>query len=141
MWWREIVKKMFIIVVGEKMIKKIMIVDDNPDILLSIKNGLEVVAGDYEVIGVESGEKCLELLETETPDLILLDIMMPEMSGWETYDRIKENEAWRKIPLVFLTARTDKISRDAGDFLGEDYIEKPFEIDNIMERIDKILGR
>ena len=122
------------------MIKKIMIVDDNPDILLSIKNGLEDSA-EYKVIGAESGEKCLEILEAETPDLILLDIMMPEMSGWETYDIIKENEAWRKIPLVFLTARTDKISRDAGDFLGEDYIEKPFEIDNVMARIDKILGR
>ena len=140
MWWREIVKKMFIIVVGEKMIKKIMVVDDNPDILLSIKNGLEYSA-EYKVIGAESGEKCLEILEVEMPDLILLDIMMPEMSGWETYDRIKENEAWRKIPLVFLTARTDKIARDAGDFLGEDYIEKPFEIDNVVERIDKILGR
>ena len=140
MWWREIVKKMFIIVVGEKMVKKIMIVDDNPDIILSIKNGLEDSA-EYNVIGAESGEKCLEILEDEMPDLILLDIMMPEMSGWETYDTIKENEAWREIPLVFLTARTDKIARDAGDFLGEDYIEKPFEIDDIMDRIDKILGR
>jgi len=131
---------MFIIVVGEKMVKKIMIVDDNPDILLSIKNGLEDSA-EYKVIGAESGEKCLEILKAEVPDLILLDIMMPEMSGWETYDEIKENETWGKIPIVFLTARTDKIARDAGDFLGEDYIEKPFEIANVMERIDKILGR
>jgi CheY-like chemotaxis protein len=140
MRWREIVKRMFIIIVGEKMVKKIMIVDDNPDILLSIKNGLEDSV-EYKVIGVESGEKCLEILKTEMPDLILMDIMMPEMSGWETYDEIKENEAWEKIPIVFLTARTDKIARDAGDFLGEDYIEKPFEIDNLVERIDKILGR
>jgi two-component system response regulator VicR len=123
-----------------KMVKKIMVVDDNPDIILSIKNGLEYSA-EYKVIGAESGGKCLELLEIDMPDLILLDIMMPELSGWETYDRIKENESWGKIPIVFLTARTDKIARDAGDFLGEDYIEKPFEIDNIMERIDKILGR
>jgi len=123
-----------------EMVKKIMIVDDNLDVILSIKNGLEASV-EYKVIGAESGGKCLELLEVEMPDLILLDIMMPEMSGWETYDRIKENEVWRKIPLVFLTARTDKIARDAGDFLGEDYIEKPFEIDNVMERIDKILGR
>ena len=122
------------------MVKKIMIVDDNPDILLSIKNGLEDSA-EYKVIGAESGEKCLEILKAEVPDLILLDIMMPEMSGWETYDEIKENETWGKIPIVFLTARTDKIARDAGDFLGEDYIEKPFEIANVMERIDKILGR
>ncbi len=140
MWWREIVKKMFIIVVGEKMMKKIMVVDDNLDVILSIKSGLEDSA-EYKVIGAESGGKCLELLEVEVPDLILLDIMMPEMSGWETYDEIKENEAWGKIPIVFLTARTDKIARDAGDFLGEDYIEKPFEIDNVVERIDKILGR
>ena len=140
MWWGEIVKRMFVIVVGEKMVKKIMIVDDNPDILLSIKNGLEDSA-EYKVIGAESGERCLEILEDEMPDLILLDIMMPEMSGWETYDEIKGNDTWGKIPIVFLTARTDKIARDAGDFLGEDYIEKPFEISNVQERIDKILGR
>jgi len=140
MWWGEIVKRMFVIVVGEKMVKKIMIVDDNPDILLSIKNGLEDSA-EYKVIGAESGERCLEILKVEVPDLILLDIMMPEMSGWETYDEIKGNDTWGKIPIVFLTARTDKIARDAGDFLGEDYIEKPFEISNVQERIDKILGR
>ena len=123
------------------MVKKIMIVDDNPDIILSIKNGLEVVAGDYEVIGVESGEKCLELLETETPDLILLDIMMPEMSGWETFDKLKENASWGKIPVVFLTARTDKVAKNAGGFLGDDYIEKPFEIAELKRRIDEITNR
>ena len=123
------------------MVKKIMIVDDNPDILLSIKNGLEVVAGDYEVIGVESGEKCLELLETETPDLILLDIMMPEMSGWETFDKLKGNASWGKIPVVFLTARTDKVAKNAGGFLGDDYIEKPFEIAELKRRIDEITNR
>ena len=123
------------------MVKKIMIVDDNPDIILSIKNGLEVVAGDYEIIGVESGEKCLELLETETPDLILLDIMMPEMSGWETFDKLKENASWGKIPVVFLTARTDKVAKNAGGFLGDDYIEKPFEIAELKRRIDEITNR
>ena len=123
------------------MVKKIMIVDDNPDIILSIKNGLEVVAGDYEIIGVESGEKCLELLETETPDLILLDIMMPEMSGWETFDKLKGNASWGKIPVVFLTARTDKVAKNAGGFLGDDYIEKPFEIAELKRRIDEITNR
>ncbi len=123
------------------MVKKIMIVDDNPDIILSIKSGLEVVAGDYEIIGAESGEKCLELLETETPDLILLDIMMPEMSGWETFDKLKGNASWGKIPVVFLTARTDRIAKNAGGFLGDDYIEKPFEIAELKRRIDEITNR
>ena len=123
------------------MVKKIMIVDDNPDIILSIKGGLEAVADDYEIIGVESGEKCLELLETENPDLILLDIMMPEMSGWETFDKLKGNASWGKIPVVFLTARTDKVAKNAGGFLGDDYIEKPFEIVELKRRIDNITNR
>jgi two-component system response regulator VicR len=123
------------------MVKKIMIVDDNPDIILSIKSGLEVVAGDYEIIGAESGEKCLELLETETPDIILLDIMMPEMSGWETFDKLKGNASWVKIPVVFLTARTDRVAKNAGGFLGDDYIEKPFEIAELKRRIDEITNR
>jgi len=123
------------------MVKKIMIVDDNPDIILSIKSGLEFVASDYEIIGAESGEKCLELLETETPDLILLDIMMPEMSGWETFDKLKGNASWGKIPVVFLTARTDRVAKNAGGFLGDDYIEKPFEIAELKRRLDEITNR
>ncbi len=121
------------------MVKKILVVDDNPDVIFSVKNGLESLTDEYQIIGAESGKKCLELLETETPDLILLDIMMPEMSGWKTFDKIKENEAWRDIPIVFLTARTDRVAKNAGSFLGEDYIEKPFEIKDLKERIDKIL--
>jgi len=120
--------------------KKIMIVDDEPDQILTVKVALEDMDDEYEVIGADSGMQCLELLKNnQIPDLILLDIMMPEMTGWNTYDRIKENEAWRKIPIVFLTARTDRIAKDAGDFLAEDYIEKPFNIEDLKERIDKVL--
>ena len=121
------------------MSKKILIVDDNPDVIFSIKNGLESISDDYQIIGVGSGKECLQFLEKETPDLILLDIMMPDMSGWKTFDKIKEKENWRDIPIVFLTARTDPVAKNAGGFLGEDYIEKPFEITDLKERIDKIL--
>jgi CheY-like chemotaxis protein len=124
------------------MVKKIMIVDDNADVILSLKYGLEDAAkNEYQVIGAESGKQCLALLQrNQIPDLILLDIMMPEMSGWETFDKIKQNDAWREIPVVFLTARTDKIARNAGKFLGDDFIEKPFEITDIKDRLIKILG-
>jgi len=121
------------------LVKKVIVVDDNPDVIFSVKNGLEDISPDYQITGVESGEKCLELLQTESPDLILLDIMMPGMSGWKTYDKIKENDTWKNIPIVFLTARTDKVAKNAGGFLGEDYIEKPFDIDDLRGRIDKIL--
>ena len=115
--------------------KKVMIVDDNPDILFSVKNGLESMDTDIQIQGVESGEKCLELLETETPDLILLDIMMPGMSGWKTFDKIKENDNLKGIPVVFLTARTDRVAKNAGGFLAEDYIEKPFNLEDLHQRI------
>jgi len=121
------------------MAKKIMVVDDNPDVIFSVKSGLENVTDDFRIIGVESGKKCLEFLETEKPDLILLDIMMPGMSGWKTFDKIKENESWKKIPVVFLTVRTDRVAKSAGGFLGEDYVEKPFNIKDLKLRIDQVL--
>ena len=123
------------------MVKKVMIVDDNPDIILSIKNVLEDSNSDYEVMCADSGKKCLELLETDKPDLILLDIMMPGMSGWETFDKLKENTSWETIPVVFLTARTDRVARNAGGFLGEDYIEKPFELAELKQRINEIINK
>ena len=122
------------------MAKKIMVVDDSPDVIFTIKHGLEDDKENYEIIGAESGIKCLQLLkENQLPDLILLDIMMPEMSGWETYDKLKENPLWMDIPIVFLTARTDRIAKSAGGFLGDDFIEKPFEIEDVKKRINKVL--
>jgi len=119
-----------------------MVVDDNPDVTISIKQGLENLDAEIKVLGVESGEQCLELLgNNQIPDVILLDIMMPEMSGWELFDRLKENASWRNIPVVFLTARTDRIAKNAGGFLGEDYIEKPFDIEDLKTRIGKILKK
>lgn len=121
--------------------KKVLVVDDNPDILISIKEGLEAIDKNVEVITAESGEDCISLLLREkiNPDVILLDIMLPEMSGWEVYNRLKEKDEWRKIPIIFITARTDEKARRIGTFLGEDYIEKPFDIRELKERIDKIL--
>ena len=120
--------------------KKIMVVDDDPDCLQSIKQTLEYKDGDYTVTCVSSGTQCIELLENnEIPDLILLDIVMPKMSGWETLKNIRENLSWRDIPVVFLTSRTDNIAKKTGEFLAADYIEKPFDIEDLKNRIDKVL--
>jgi two-component system response regulator VicR len=123
------------------MVKKIMVVDDDPGVIYTIKHGIENLDSNYEIITVNSGKKCLELLENNSiPDLILLDIMMPDISGWETYNKIREKIPSEKLPIVFLTARTDRIAKDAGGFLAEDYIEKPFRVPELKERIDKILS-
>lgn len=122
--------------------KKILIVDDDPGVRYTVKNGLEGFNNDYQVVTVESGRECLNMLESdEIPDLILLDIMMPEMSGWQTFDKIRENADWKQIPIIFLTARTDNVARNAGGFLAEDYIGKPFQIPELKEHIDKILKK
>jgi len=124
------------------MTKKIMIVDDEPGVIYTVKHGLEGMDSDYEILPVENGKKCLEILEKgELPDLLLLDIMMPGMSGWEVQQQIREKIPEEKLPIVFLTARTDRIAKNAGSFLGKDYIEKPFKIPELKERIDKILKK
>ena len=124
------------------MVKKVMVVDDEEGITYTVKRGIESLDKDYEIIPVSSGQECLDRLKNDQiPDLILLDIMMPEMSGWETFNQIKANDSWKNIPIVFLTARTDHVARDAGDFLGDDYIEKPVDVQNLKERIDKILKK
>jgi CheY-like chemotaxis protein len=121
--------------------KTILVVDDNPDVLTSLKVGLEDVSGEYQILMAEDGKKCLEILKNNTkPDIILLDIMMPQMSGWEVFDRIKENPSWKTIPIVFLTARTDRTAKNAGSFLGDDYIQKPFDISDLKKRIETLLN-
>lgn len=117
--------------------KTILVVDDNPDVINSLKISLEDSTREYRVLGAENGQKCLEILKDNIiPDIILLDIMMPQMSGWEVFDRIKKDPSFSTIPIIFLTARTDRIAKNAGGFLGDDYIEKPFDIIDLKKRIE-----
>lgn len=120
--------------------KKIMVVDDDLDQIHTVKLILGDFIDMYEVIGADSGMQCFQLLKNNhIPDLILLDIMMPKMSGWEVFKRLKENPSWKNIPVVFFTARTDRVAENAGRFLGEDYIEKPYTGEELKNRIDKVL--
>ena len=124
-----------------KVKKLILVVDDNEDLIYSVKEGLISISKDYDIIGVQSGRKCLELLKRKTPDLILLDIMMPGMDGWDVCAKIKANKKTEKIPIVFLTAKTDQISKSMGKLASEDYIEKPFDIKDLKKRIDAIIKK
>lgn len=121
--------------------KKIMVVDDNVDVIYSVKVGLESLSKNYEIIGVESGKECLELLEKSAPDLILLDIMMPVMDGWDVCAKIKSNKKTEKIPIIFLTAKTDSISKGIGRLASADYVEKPFQIKDLRKRIDDVINK
>ena len=122
------------------MVKTILVVDDDPGVTHTVKYGLEGLGADYKVVCVDSGEKFLELLEKNLiPDLILLDIMMPEMNGWEVQKKLQGKLEWRKIPIIFLTATADPTSKKIGSIICEGFIEKPCTIADLKQRIDKIL--
>jgi len=101
-----------------------------------------LVHSGYDVVKASNGKDCLEILnDQEKPDLILLDIMMPQMNGWDVFTKIKENPTCRNIPIFFLTAKNDKYSRGFGNFSADDYITKPFEIQDLKSKIQQILDR
>ncbi len=121
--------------------KKIMIVDDEKDIRYSLKRILESEGKDYGIIEAEDGQKAIEILEKEKPNLILLDVMMPNMDGWETCKKIKENDATKNIPVIFLTAKPFSVDdlQKATKLKASEYLTKPFVKEQLIKMIENSL--
>ena len=120
------------------MAKKILVVDDEPSLVMMVESRLK--ANRYGVIIANNGIECLEKAQTEKPDLILLDIMMPEMDGFQTLEKLRENNQTKSIPVIMLTAKSqlDDVNKAAN--LGvTDYIVKPFSPVVFLEKIHKAL--
>ena len=116
--------------------KTIFLIDDD---LTSLTMGKNILAENYNVFTFNSGERVLKMLEKNIPDLILLDIEMPEMNGYDVIKIIKNKEETKNIPVVFLTAKDDFESEFKGLSLGAiDYITKPFEPSLLLKRIESI---
>lgn len=116
---------------------KILAVDDNSISLAAIEQELKK---DYEVIPINSGERALQYLRREKPDLILMDIQMAQKSGIETLREIRGMEKCKDIPVMMLTSKQDKASVVESSKLGiYDYVIKPFNGDDLRKRIDRIL--
>jgi putative two-component system response regulator len=112
----------------------VVVVDDNMTNLTVAEN---VLTGKYNIITIPSGEKLFRLLEMLTPDLILLDINMPGMNGYEVIKKLKKSEATKSIPVIFLTAATDPEREVEGLDLGaNDYITKPFTPELLQKRVE-----
>lgn len=118
----------------------ILVVDDSPMIVDVFVTMLE--RGGYRPITAFSGEECLEVLNTTPPDLVLLDIMMEPMDGWETLERIKIGPTTRDIPVLMLTAKplTPEEANEYGPYI-EDYILKPTTHHQLYEAIEHVLAR
>jgi DNA-binding response OmpR family regulator len=119
--------------------KKIMVVEDEQS-LLTLQSMLLSVEG-YTVEGVMDGQTALDVVETMMPDLILLDIMLPEIDGLEVCRQIKANEATRHIPIIMLTAKKSKEDLVMGEQAGADmYITKPYKTSMVIETIQRFLS-
>lgn len=115
---------------------KILVVDDDAMNLRMAEFMLQKKA--YEVVKAESGAEAVEVLKQDFVDLILLDIEMPEMNGFETYERIRENHV--NTPVMFLSASTEESTiRKAMDMGAVDYVKKPFVPQVLYEQIEKVL--
>ncbi len=118
---------------------KVLAIDDDEDITYTIKTVLELLDEDYEVITASSGIEGLKLAKKELPEIILLDIMMPEMNGWVVNKKLKIDEKTKNIPVLFLTARTDNLSKKMGLNGGEAFITKPFVSKILDKKIKDLL--
>lgn len=119
--------------------KKILIVDDEPEICKALK--IRVESSGYEAILASDGDEALKKVREMKPDLILLDIMLPKMSGFKVCRMIKFDSKYKKIPVIMLTVRAGKEDRLLGIQSGaEEYITKPFSDDELMLRIGKYIG-
>ena len=114
---------------------RVLVVEDDADIQKVVRMSLKL-RGVGEIVVVESGTECIERLARFTPDVILLDVMMPHVDGYETCRRIKQDPATREIPVVFLTARVQKADRERGMKLGAlGYLTKPFDPMTLHDQI------
>jgi len=122
------------------MIKKIVLAEDEPQIARLVEFKLKKEG--YQVVSKGNGEEALAAIKAEKPDLILLDVMMPVMDGYEVLRRVKEDENLKNIPVVMLTAKAQERDVVKGIDLGaDDYITKPFHPAELLARVKKILGR
>ncbi len=118
---------------------KIMGVDDEPDILNLVKRILE--GAGYQFVGCASGEECLKMYEKEKPDLILLDIMMPGIDGWHVYKRLKQIKKDQKVAFLTVLGMSDKTREGVIEMGAADYITKPFEPAQLLERVKAIMKK
>jgi DNA-binding response OmpR family regulator len=121
-------------------VTKVLVIDDEAPIRLLCRVNLE--AEGMEVLEAEDGSKGLEEARSERPDVILLDVMMPRMDGWQVVEELLEDETTADIPIIFLTARAEIRDRTRGlELGGVDYVTKPFNPIELAALVRSILAR
>jgi len=117
----------------------ILVVDDEPNIVLSLEFLMEQAG--YKVTTAEDGEQALACVEIATPDLILLDISLPGISGFDVLEQLRAQAATERLPIIMLTAHGREVEREKGMAMGADnYITKPFSTQALVEKVRQLIG-
>ena len=121
--------------------KRILCIDDEKEILDLIR--LILTRKGYEVFAAIGGEEGLVKARSMKPDLILLDLMMPDMDGWEVFHRIRSDPALAEVPVIVVTARAQSIDRVLGLHVARvnDYVSKPFTPQDLLESVERVLAQ
>jgi len=118
--------------------KQLLLIDDDPNLILLVQDYLEFRG--YEVTTAENGQKAIDILQQQTPDMIICDVMMPEMDGYEFVQKVRENEQTAWIPVLFLSAKGQSQDRVKGLSKGADvYMVKPFEPEELVAQVESSL--
>jgi DNA-binding response OmpR family regulator len=120
--------------------KRILVIEDEAEMIDLTRIVLEREG--YKVLGADGGARGLEMIKQEKPDLILLDLMMPDIGGWEVYRQVKADQELAQIPVIVVTAKAQSIDKVLGLQVAkvDDYITKPFGPKELLESIDRVLN-
>jgi DNA-binding response OmpR family regulator len=119
---------------------KVVVVEDDPEMINLVK--LILKKEGFDVTGAMGGRDGLDAIEHGTPDLVLLDLMMPDIDGWEVYQAMKANDTMKKIPVIIITAKAQSIDKVLGLHIAkvDDYITKPFSPGELVASVRKVLS-
>ncbi len=121
--------------------RRILCIEDEPEMIDLIRLILERKG--FEVLGAVGGQEGLDAIRREKPDLVLLDLMMPDVDGWEVYRQMKADEELQNTPVVVVTAKAQSIDKVLGLHIAkvDDYVTKPFGPGDLAESVDRVLKR
>jgi two-component system response regulator VicR len=121
--------------------KVVVCIEDEPEMIDLVK--LILSRKGFQVVGAMGGREGLEAIQRHKPDLVLLDLMMPDMDGWEVYQKMKADDATKAIPVIVVTAKAQSIDKVLGLHIAkvDDYITKPFGPQELLESVEQVLAR